>query len=93
MTLPLLPHDFLGLVQLAGVAFGAGVIVEALFDTGATPFLLGIGGILAGAGLGALGWSPGPALGDIAVVPALLGTLLVGGFVKLAALGSAGPRW
>lgn len=93
MTLPLLPHDFLGLAQLAAVAFGAGVIVEALFDTGATPLLLGFAGVFAGAGLGALGWSPGPMFGDIALLPAILGTLLVGGFVKLAVLGSAGPRW
>jgi len=85
------------LLRASLLAIGVGLVAERLVDTGVRargiPLLCGLVGVYAGEWLGeALRWHPGPSVAGHAVLPALLGTLMVAVAVKLVALGMVGPR-
>jgi uncharacterized membrane protein YeaQ/YmgE (transglycosylase-associated protein family) len=85
------------LLQLVVVAALAGWTAERLLDTGmrtrGLPFLSGLFGLYLGQYLLALtGWSVGPEVAGQPLVAAFAGALLISGFLKLASLGTAGPR-
>ena len=85
------------LLQVSVIAAAVGLTVERLVDTGVRTrgigLLCGLTGVYFGAWLwNATGWNPGPHLGGAALLPTLAGTLSMAVFVKLAALGIAGPR-
>jgi hypothetical protein len=84
--------------HVAGAALLAGWLAERTFDTGLRVRgigpLAGVLGYWAGSGLwGWAGWSQGPVLGDVPIVPICAGTLAVCAMLKLIGLGAAGPRW
>ena len=86
------------LLQLVVVAALAGWIAERLLDTGVhtrgLPFLSGLFGLYVGPQLlNWAGWPSGPLIAGQPLFAAFAGALVVGGFLKLASLGAAGPRW
>jgi len=86
------------LLQLVVVAALAGWIAERLLDTGVhtrgLPFLSGLFGLYVGPQLlDWAGWPSGPMIAGQPLFAAFAGALVVGGFLKLASLGAAGPRW
>jgi len=85
------------LLQLVVVAALAGWTAERLLDTGVRsrglPFLSGLFGLYLGQHLLSLtGWSAGPEVAGQPVLAAFAGSLVISGFLKLATLGTAGPR-
>ncbi len=85
------------LLQVSLVAVVAGLLAEALVDTGTRargmPLLCGLTGVWLGNWAARLAdWSPAPHVADHALLPALLGTLTVAVFVKLVGLGIVGPQ-
>jgi uncharacterized membrane protein YeaQ/YmgE (transglycosylase-associated protein family) len=87
--------DLLQLVVVAGLA---GWSAERLLDTGVhtrgLPFLSGLFGLYVGPRLlEVAGWPMGPTVAGQPLFAAFAGALLIGGFLKLATLGAAGPRW
>ena len=87
--------DLLQLVIVAGLA---GWSAERLLDTGVRtrglPFLSGLFGLYVGPHvLGLAGWPLGPQIAGQPLFAAFAGALMIGGFLKLASLGAAGPRW
>lgn len=86
------------LLQLVAVAALAGWTAERVLDTGVhtrgLPFLSGLFGLYLGPHLANLtGWPSGPIVAGQPIVAAFAGALVIGGFLKLASLGAAGPRW
>ena len=86
------------LLQLVVVAALAGWIAERLLDTGVhtrgLPFLSGLFGLYVGPQmLDLAGWPSGPMIAGQPLFAAFAGAMVVGGFLKLASLGAAGPRW
>jgi hypothetical protein len=86
------------LLQLVAVAALAGWTAERVLDTGVhsrgLPFLSGLFGLYIGPHLLDLtGWPSGPIVAGEPVLAAFAGAMLIGGFLKLATLGAAGPRW
>jgi uncharacterized membrane protein YeaQ/YmgE (transglycosylase-associated protein family) len=86
------------LAQLVVVAALAGWSAERLLDTGVhtrgLPFLSGLFGLYVGPRvLDLAGWPTGPIVAGQPLLAAFAGALLIGGFLKLASLGAAGPRW
>jgi uncharacterized membrane protein YeaQ/YmgE (transglycosylase-associated protein family) len=86
------------LLQLVVVAALAGWMAERLLDTGVhtrgLPFLSGLFGLYVGPQLlDWAGWPAGPLIAGQPLFAAFAGALVVGGFLKLASLGAAGPRW
>ena len=86
------------LVQLVVVAALAGWTAERLLDTGVQsrglPLLSGLFGLYVGPHLlGLIGWPSGPEIGGQPLLAAFAGAFLISGFLKLATLGAAGPRW
>ncbi len=85
------------LVQLVVVAAAAGWSAERLLDTGVhsrgLPFLSGLFGLYVGPRIIDLTGCPaGPEILGQPLFAAFAGALLIGGFLKLASLGAAGPR-
>lgn len=86
------------LFQLVTVAALAGWTAERVLDTGVKtrglPFLSGLFGLYVGPHLLALtGWPSGPSVAGQPLLAAFAGALVISGFLKLASLGAAGPRW
>ncbi len=82
------------LVQLVVVAGLAGWVAERLLDTGVRtrglPFLSGLFGLYVGPRvLDLAGWPAGPEIAGQPLFAAFAGALLIGGFLKLASLGTA----
>jgi len=87
-----------GLFQLVAVAALAGWTAERLLDTGVRtrglPFLSGLFGLYVGPHLLDLtGFPTGPEIAGEPLIAAFAGALAICGFLKLASLGAAGPRW
>jgi uncharacterized membrane protein YeaQ/YmgE (transglycosylase-associated protein family) len=85
------------ILQLVVVATLAGWSAERLLDTGVQtrglPFLSGLFGLYVGPRvLDLTGWPAGPVVAGQPLFAAFAGALLIGAFLKLASLGTAGPR-
>lgn len=83
------------LLQLVTVAALAGWTTERLLDTGVRsrglPFLSGLFGLYVGPQLLAMTGCPtGPEVAGQPLLAAFAGALAIGGFLKLASLGTAG---
>jgi hypothetical protein len=79
-----------------GVAMLAGCLAERMLDTGVRGIgpVAGLLGYWAGARVwDAAGWSDGPLVAGVPVLPMFAGALAVCGVLKLIGLGAAGPRW
>ena len=94
---PRLLSEAWSLAELVVVAALAGWSAERLLDTGVRsrglPFLSGLFGLYIGPWvLDMTGVPMGPTIAGQPLIAAFAGALLIGGFLKLASLGTAGPR-
>ena len=92
---PTMARQAWDLFQLVVVAGLAGWSVERLLDTGVRtrglPFLSGLFGLYVGPRvLDLTGWPMGPVIAGQPLFAAFAGALLIGCFLKLASLGTAG---
>ena len=95
---PMLVGQAWDVFRLIAVAALAGWTAERMLDTGVRtrglPFLSGLFGLYVGPHLLQMtGWPSGPMVAGQPLFAAFAGALVISGFLKLASLGAAGPRW
>jgi len=84
-------------MQVMGTAILVGLVAERVLDTGiripGIGAAAGVVGLYAGAWLWDLtGWSSGPLLAGLPIVPTAAGAFAVCGFLKLIGLAAESPR-
>lgn len=93
---PIAFHSIIQILQIGVLAVLAGWVAEQLTGIHVRGLALvsGLAGLYLGSWVWAIGgWADGPTVAGAGIMPLFVGALAVSGFVKLLALGAAGPRW